>query len=168
MIILKNHVKMDSAKISSILEWSTLQKVKDVQAFFDFANFYRRFIKDFAKITKPLTILIKKNIQWKWGNDQQQAFDLLKNSFTIASILRILDDINLYRLFTDASDFAIESVLSQLNSNDELYHPVAFHSKLLNVHEQNYEIYDKEMLAIIRELEEYRHYLEEHLEKFKI
>ena len=93
---------------------------------------------------------------------------MLKESFTIAPILRIPDDINPYRLSTDASDFAIGSVLSQLDPNDGLYHPVAFHSKFLNVHERNYEIYDKEMLAIIRELEEYRHYLEGHPLKFEI
>ena len=62
MIISKNHVEMDSAKISGILEWPTSKKVKNVQAFLGFANFYRRFIKDFAKITKPLTYLTKKDI----------------------------------------------------------------------------------------------------------
>ena len=66
------------------------------------------------------------------------------------------------------SNFAISSVLSQLDFNDGLYNFVAFHSKSLNVHERNYEIYDKEMLAIIRELEEYRHYLEGHPLKFEI
>ena len=112
MIIFKNHVEMNSTKISSVLEWPTSKKVKNVQAFLGFANFYRRFIKDFAKITKPLTILTKKDIIWKWKDDQQRAFDLLKESFTIAPILRIPDDINPYCLFTNASDFAIGSILS--------------------------------------------------------
>ena len=112
MIISKNHVEMDSSKVSSVLKWPTSKKVKNVQAFLRFANFYRRFIKDFAKITKLLTYLTKKDVSWKWSNDQQQAFDLLKESFTIASILQILNDTNLYRLLTDASNFAIGSVLS--------------------------------------------------------
>ena len=86
----------------------------------------------------------------------------------MAPILRISDDINPFRLSTDASDFAIGAVLSQLSSEDNLWHPVAFHSKSLNVHERNYEIYNKELLAIIRALEEYRYYLEGHPEKFNI
>lgn len=68
----------------------------------------------------------------------------------------------------DASDFAVSAVLSQLDYNDQLWHLVAFHSKSLNMHERNYEIYDKELLAIIRALEEYKHYLEGHPEKFEI
>ena len=168
MIISKNHVEMDPAKVTGVTEWPVPTKVKHVQAFLGFANFYRRFIKDFAKITKPLTTLTKKDQPWVWGTEQQKAFDDLKKAFTSAPILRIPDDVNPFRLSTDASDFAIGSVLSQLDPEDNLYHPVAFHSKSLNVHERNYEIYDKEMLAIIRGLEEYRHYLEGHPEKFEI
>ena len=123
---------------------------------------------DFAKIVKPLTNLTKKDQPWVWGEDQQKAFEVLKNAFTSAPILRILDDVNPFQLSTDASDFAVGAVLSQLDPNDNLWHPVAFHSKSLDVHERNYEIYDKELLAIIRALEEYRHYLEGHPEKFEI
>ena len=78
---------MDSSKVSGVLDWPTSKKIKNVQAFLGFANFYQRFIKDFAAITKPLTILTKKDQVWKWRNDQQQAFDLLKKSFTTAPIL---------------------------------------------------------------------------------
>ena len=103
-----------------------------------------------------------------WSTEQADAFEVLKKAFTTAPILRIPDDVNPFRLSTDAADFAIGSVLSQLDPEDKLWHPVAFHSKSLNVHERNYEIYDKELLAIIRGLEEYRHYLEGHLELFEI
>ncbi|GJE96953.1 marY1-like reverse transcriptase, partial [Phanerochaete sordida] len=168
MIISHNHVEMDPAKVSGVMDWPVPTKVKHVQAFLGFANFYRRFIKDFAKIAKPLTTLTKKDQPWVWESEQQKAFDDLKKAFTSAPILRIPDDVNPFRLSTDASDFAIGSVLSQLDPEDNLYHPVAFHSKSLNVHERNYEIYDKEMLAIIRGLEEYRHYLEGHPAKFEI
>ena len=113
-------------------------------------------------------ILLKKDQPWAWDEEQQHAFEVLKQAFTSAPILRIPDDLNPFRLSTDASDFAVGAVLYQLDPEDTLWHPVAFYSKSLSVHERNYEIYDKEMLAIIRELEEYRHYLKEHPLKFKI
>ncbi|KAJ3577041.1 hypothetical protein NP233_g61 [Leucocoprinus birnbaumii] len=168
MIISKNQVAMDEEKLSGVLEWPVPRKVKQVQAFLGFANFYRRFIQNFAKIAKPLSDLSKKDKPWEWGEDQQSAFEALKKAFTTAPILRIPDDVNPFRLSTDASDFATGAVLSQLDPNDNLWHPVAFFSKSLDVHERNYEIYDKELLAIIRGLEEYRHHLEGHPEKFEI
>ena len=95
-------------------------------------------------------------------------FDALKEAFTTAPILKIPNDTNLFRLLTNVSDFAISAVLSQLSPDNNLWHSVAFHSKLLNVHERNYKIYDKELLTIIRALKEYRHYLKGHPEKFDI
>ena len=79
-----------------------------------------------------------------------------------APILRIPDDETPFWLETDASDFATSAVLTQFNPADQLYHPVAFYSKSLGVHERNYEIYDKELLAVIRALEEYCQHLEGH------
>ena len=168
MVISKGQVNMDKKKVAGVLEWPAPKKVKDVQAFLGFANFYRRFIQDFAKITRPLVDLTKKDQPWVWESAQQVAFEALKEAFTTAPILRIPDDFNPFRLSTDASDFATGAVLSQLDPGDTLWHPVAFFSKSLNVHERNYEIYDKELLAIICALEEYRHYLEGHPEKFEI
>lgn len=159
---------MDPEKVSEVTEWPAPTKVKQVQAFLGFANFYRRFIKDFAKIARPLTDLTKKDQPWAWGEAQHNAFEVLKKAFTTAPILRILDDVNPFRLSTDASNFAIGAVLSQLDPVDKKWHPTAFSSKSLNVHESNYEIYDKELLAIIQALKEYRHYLEGHSEKFEI
>ena len=168
MVISKGQVNMDKKKVAGVLAWPAPKKVKYVQAFLGFANFYRRFIQDFAKITRPLVDLTKKDQSWVWESAQQIAFEALKEAFTTAPILRIPDDFNPFRLSTDASDFATGAVLSQLDPDDTLWHPVAFFSKSLNVHERNYEIYDKELLAIIRALEEYRHYLEGHPEKFEI
>lgn len=168
MIISHGHVEMDPAKVAGVTEWPRPTKVKQVQAFLGFANFYRRFIKDFAKIAKPLTILTKKDQKWIWDDAQEQAYQNLKKAFTTAPILRIPDDENPFRLETDASDFATGAVLSQLDPTDGLWHPVAFYSKSLNEHERNYEIYDKELLAIIRALEEYRQHLEGHPQTIEI
>ena len=162
MIISHGHIEMDPSKLSGVTDWPRPKKVKEVQAFLGFANFYRRFIQDFAEHAKPLTELTRKNQPWKWEESQEQAFQALKRAFTSAPILRIPDDENPFRLETDASDVATGAVLSQLDPSDNLWHPVAFYSKSLNVHERNYEIYDKELLGIVRALEEYRQHLEGH------
>jgi hypothetical protein len=162
MFIFHGHIEMDPAKLASVKEWPKPKKVKEVQAFLGFANFYRRFIKDFAKHAKPLTTLTKKDQPWVWEEAQEKAFEGLKEAFTSAPILRIPDDTNPFWLETDASDFATGAVLSQLDPTNGIYHPVAFYSKSLGVHERNYKIYDKKLLAIIRALEEYCHHLESH------
>ena len=131
-------------------------------------NFYHRFIESFAKMSKPLSDLTKKDSTWTWGVEQQNAFEALKKAFTTAPVLRIPNDEDPFKLSTDASDFATGAVLSQKNMQTNLWHPVAFFSKLLDVHEKNYEIYDKELLAVIRGLEEYRHHLEGHPHKTEI
>ena len=167
LIVGKDSISMDQSKVEGVKNWPVPTKVKHVQAFLGLANFYRRFIKDFAKIARPLTRLTCKEIPWEWSQEQQAAFDALKTAFTTAPILQIPNDTAPYRLETDSSDFATGAVLEQLG-DDKKWHPVAFYSKSLNEHERNYEIYDKEMLAIIRALEEYRHYLEGHPEPVEI
>jgi hypothetical protein len=162
MIISHRHIEIDLAKLSGVIKWPRPEKVKQVQVFLGFANFYRIFIQDFAKLAKLLTILTKKDQPWTWSDDQEQAFQALKQAFTTAPILRIPDDVNPFHLETDASDFATGAVLSQLDPLDQKWHLVAFYSKSLNAHEHNYEIYNKELLAIIRALEEYRQHLEGH------
>jgi len=159
---------MDKEKLSGVLEWSVLTKVKQVQVFLGFANFYRRFIENFAKMSKPLSNLTKKDSIWTWGKEQQNAFEVLKKAFTIAPVLRIPNDEDLFKLSTDASDFATGAVLSQKDMQTNLWYPVAFFSKLLDVYERNYEIYDKELLVVIWELEKYRYHLEGHPYKVEI
>ena len=86
----------------------------------------------------------------------------------MALVLRIPNNEDLFKLSTNASDFATGAVLSQKDMQTNLWHPVAFFSKLLDVHERNYKIYDKELLAVIQGLEEYRHHLEGHPYKVEI
>jgi hypothetical protein len=167
LVISKNSMEMDPKKVEGVTQWPAPKTVKHIQAFLGLANFYRRFIKDFAKIVRPLTTLTCKGVQWKWTEEEQYAFDTLKTMFTTAPILQIPNDFHPYRLETDSSDFATGAVLEQ-QGEDGKWRPVAFYSKSLNVHERNYEIYDKELLAIIRALEEYRHYLEGHPPKSHI
>ena len=93
---------------------------------------------------------------------------MLKKAFTTAPVLRIPNDEDFFKLSTDASDFATGAVLSQKDIQTNLWHPVAFFSKLLDVYKRNYEIYDKELLIVIWGLEKYRHYLKKHLYKVEI
>jgi len=89
-------------------------------------------------------------------------------TFITALILRIPNNKDLFKLSTNASNFAIGTVLLQKNMQTNLYYLVAFFSKSLDVYEKNYKIYNKELLAVIQRLEEYRHYLKRHLPKIKI
>jgi len=119
-------------------------------------------------MSKPLSDLTKKDCTWNWDIEQQNAFEVLKKAFIIALILRIPNDKDPFKLSTDASDFATSTVLSQKDIQTNLWYPVAFFSKSLDVYERNYEIYDKELLAIIQGLEEYKHHLEGHPHKIEI
>lgn len=133
---------------------------KEVQFFLGFANFYRRFIQGFSNHACPLFELTKKDAKWVWSDVEQQAFDDLKARFTSSPILRLADDSLPYCVEADSSDVATGAVLSQICPEDQKWHPVAYYSKGLSPVERNYEIHDKEMLAIIRALEEWRHFLE--------
>jgi len=129
IIISENKVQMDEEKLLGVLEWPVLTKVKQVQVFLGFANFYRRFIENFAKMSKPLSDLTKKGCTWNWGVEQQNAFEALKKAFTTALVLRIPNDKDPFKLSTNASDFATGAVLSQKDMQTNLWHPVAFFSK---------------------------------------
>jgi len=118
-----------------------------------FDNFDRRFIKGFSKIAKPLTDLTKKSIKWMWTPSSQDAFHKLKEMFTTGPILTHFDDTRPTKLETDASDFVLGAVLSQLCEDDK-WHPVAFHSRKFSQVEINYDIHDKEMAAIVAAFKE--------------
>ena len=155
LVISDQGVQMDSSKVSCILDWHTPQDLKDVQGFLGFANFYRRFIKDFSRLVKPLVNLTRKGARFSWSPACQTAFAKLKHSFSTAPLLRHFDPDKEIFVETDASDFVSSGILSQRGSDDDL-HPVAFLSKKHNPAECNYEIYDKELLAIVRCFESWR------------
>ena len=158
-IISFDGISMDPAKVSAITSWPSPQSVHDVQVFIGFANFYRRFIENYSKIILPLTSLLKKDMAFVWSDKAQLAFDFLKLKFTTSPILKHFDPHRPSIVETDASDFAIACIISQ-HDDKSILHPIAFYSRKLTPAEINYEIYDKEMLAVVTAFKEWRSYLE--------
>ncbi|KAG0154445.1 hypothetical protein PDIDSM_13 [Penicillium digitatum] len=159
IIIGEDGIRMDPDKIETIVNWKTPTCLTDVQAFIGFGNFYRRFIRDFSKVIAPLVRLTKKDVRFEWTPVCQLSFEALKKAFTSAPVLKAFDWSKEIVLETDASDFVSAGVLSQYDDAGIL-HPIAFFSKKHSAAECNYEIYDKELLAIIRCFEEWRPELE--------
>ena len=152
-------IKMKEEKVKEVLEWLMPKHVKDVQKFLGLVNYYRQFIEGFISIARPLYDMVKKDKKWDWTEKQEKAFTELKERFTKELVLAALDLDKKMRMEVDVLDYAIGEVLS-MEYKDGLWRPVAFLSKSLNEMERNYKIYNKEMLAIIRELESWRHLLE--------
>jgi len=167
LIITTDGIQMDPAKVKTITEWSAPGSLRELQRFLGFANFYRRFIRDFSKTCRPLNDMLKKGTLWKWGLDQQTAFAELKRCFTTAPVLAYFDYDRKTVLETDASDWASGGVLSQYDDEGRL-RPVAYFSSKHSAAECNYEIYDKELLAIIKSLEEWRPELQGCTSEFEI
>lgn len=167
LIITSNGIKMDPQKVKAILDWELPTGIKDLQSFLGFANFYRRFIKGFSTIARPLTNMLKGTGPWLLPEEAKVAFENLKMAFTSAPILAYFDPKKKTVLEADASNWASGGVLSQYGE-DGMLHPVAYFSAKHSPQECNYEIYDKELLAIIKTLEEWRPELEGIEEEFEI
>lgn len=159
LIIEPDGIKMDPSKVDAVKKWTAPKSVKDVQAFLGFANFYRRFVHGFSTLAFPLTQLTRKNTPFVWNTETEGAFEALKNAFTTAPILAHFDPEREIIVETDASDYVSAGILSQ-RDNQGILRPIAYLSKKHSPAECNYEIYDKELLAIIRAFEEWRPELE--------
>jgi hypothetical protein len=147
-IISPTGISMDPEKVNAVAEWREPTNVKGVQSFLGFANFYRRFIRDFSKITTPLSTLTRKDTPWEWGNAAQSAFEQLKQAMISQPILRHFDPARPLTLEMDASDYAIGAVCSQPDDTGVL-HALGYFSRTLKDTELNYDIHDKELLAIV-------------------
>ncbi|KAJ1602095.1 hypothetical protein NDA14_001567 [Ustilago hordei] len=159
-IIKPTGIEMDPEKVRTVKEWPMPESIHDIQRFLGFANFYQRFIAHFAHIAKPLTALVKPIERFKkfeLPEEAQQAFHKLIQAFTSAGVLQHFDYHLPTRLETDASDFAIAGVLKQ--EHEGRWHPVAFYSRKMSSAEKNYEIHDKELLAVVACLTQWRHML---------
>jgi len=150
---------MSLDKITTICNWPEPRKVKDIQSFLRFANFYCHFIFNYSDIVVPLTQLTWKNAPWNFSEECRHSFNMLKWAFTTTPILThfILD--SPITMETDASDYTVTGILSITCTDGEL-HPVTFYSWTLTALELNYDMHDKELLAIFEAFHSWRHYLE--------
>ena len=158
---------MDPVKISGIKDWPTPTKVKDICSFLGFCNFYHAFICGFAHVAHPLSQLTCKDVIWQWGTKEQEAFDTLKAWVTTEPILVQPDLAEQFTLEVDTSGYAVGAVLLQWK-NDGKLHPIGYFSSTINEAERNYDIYDLELLAIIKALEHWRPYLAGSPHKIKV
>src|SRR6266481_1880825 len=150
---------MAQNKIQAIQDWPEPRKVRDVQSFLSFVNFYRRFIYGYSMITVPLTRLTKKDVPWDWSDECRTSFNTLKKAFTTAPVLtHWIPDMPIM-IETDASDYALAAVMS-IRTQDGDFHPVTYLSKTFDEAEKNYDVHDKELTAINAAFRHWRHYLE--------
>jgi hypothetical protein len=148
-VISRDGIEMAQDKVQCIRDWECPRSLRDVQSFIRFANFYRQFIEGFSKIAKPLSDSTKGSPKdWVWIDTITKSFKKLKHCFTMAPILTHFNPHHECIVETAASDFALGSTLSQ-TTEDKKLHPNAFHSRKFSLAEMNYEIHNKELLAIV-------------------
>ncbi len=151
---------MDPAKVEAVADWPIPENRRAVQQFLGFANFYRRFIRNFSQVALPLTDFTSTRTRFSWSSQAQTAFDSLKSRFSSAPILTTPDPSRQFIVEVDASEVGVGGVLSQRSPSDERIHPCAFFSHRLTPSERNYDIGNRELLAVKLALEEWRHWLE--------
>jgi hypothetical protein len=152
-VVTPQGIEVDEMKIEAIESWLVPQSITQVRSFLGLVGFYRRFIKDFSTIAAPLHELMKKGVVFHWGRAQEESFSTLKDMLTHAPLLQLSNFGKSFELECDASGVGIGGVLMQDGK------PVAYFSEKLHGLVLNYSTYDKELYALIRSLETWRHYL---------
>ena len=150
---------MSEDKVTTICDWPEPRKVKDIQSFLGFTNFYHCFIFNYSDIVVPLTQLTQKDAPWNFSEDCQQSFNRLKEAFTTAPILTHYQPGAPITIETNTSDYVITSTILSITCSDGEIRPVAFYSCTLTAPEPNYDTHDKELLAIFEAFKTWWHYL---------
>ena len=150
-------IEMDPERIRIIQEWPRPECVKEVRSFIGMLQYFRKFIKDFAKLSTPLTNLTKKDVKWSWNTETEDSFQVLKELMTKPPVLAHPDFERSFILTTDASGFAIGGVLSQEVNGVE--RPIAYGSRQLIGPEKDYSSHRQEALAMVYFVNKFRHFL---------
>ena len=145
--------------MKGIVDWPAPTTLRQLRSFLSFCNYYRKFIKKYSDKCCVLNELLQKKEPWRWTDKQHSAFETLKQEFTKEPVLRMPDQTCAFQIEANASKYASGAVLTQEDKFGER-HPVAFLLKSFTATEWNYEIYDRELLSIIRALQEWRHYIQ--------
>ncbi|GKD04193.1 putative reverse transcriptase domain-containing protein, partial [Tanacetum coccineum] len=146
-------IHVDPSKIESVKNWEALKTPSEVRSFLGLAGYYRWFIENFSKIPKSLTILAQKSKSFDWGEEQERAFQTLKEKLCNAPVLALPDGSKDFVVYCDASRLGLGSVLMQRGK------VIAYASRQLKIHEKNYTTHDLELGMVVFALKIWRHYL---------
>jgi hypothetical protein len=152
-IITDGGIAVDPSKVRDVLNWSPPKNVPEIRSFLGLAGYYRRFIKGFSKIVKPLTTLLEKGKEFKWDEKCQASFEELKKRLTTTPVLIMPDIHKGFDVYCDAYQQGLGCVLMQEGK------VVAYASRQLRKHEQNYPTHDLELAAVVHALKIWRHYM---------
>ncbi len=160
-VVSQEGIQMEPRKVSAITNWPQPKTLKQVQRFLGFANFYRRFIHNFSTIAAPISVLTKGSpTRIQWTAEALESSDRLKKLFSSAPILLHPDPELPFIVEVDASEVGVGAVLSQRSVSDNRVCPCSFFSRSLSSAERNYDVGNRELLAVKLALEEWRHWLE--------
>jgi hypothetical protein len=151
--ILQDEIAVDPEKVQEVMDWKPPTTVRQIQSFLGLAGYYRRFIPDFSRIAKPMTELLKKGVKFDWGQKCEDSFHTLRRHLTTTPVLAQRDNTKSFDVYCDATGTGLGCVLMQDNQ------VIAYASRALRPHEQNYPTHDLELAAVVHALKIWRHYL---------
>src|SRR5579864_4050312 len=157
-VVGRDGIKPDPEKIEKVKNYPVPRNLTELRAALGLMSYYRKFIKDFSKIARPMLTLLKKDTPFEWTNKQQNAFDRLKQMLIQAPVLTYPDFNQPFIIYTDTSGIGLGAVLSQ-QGKDGKEHVIAYASQSLNQAEKNYSITDQECLAVVWAIKHFQHYL---------
>ena len=150
-------IQVDPKKVEVVENWPVPKTVKGVRSFLELCNYYRRFVKDFAGIARPLSSLTKKKVPFIWNDECQTAFDSLRKELITAPVLEFPDYTGTFILDTDASNTSLGAVLSNVINGEE--RPLVYTSRVLSKTETNYSTTKREALAVVQAVKWFKPYI---------